>query len=69
MLRTLFSAKAPQDATPAPAAVAGPQAIDPADFKFIGGGAPRGGWPDTESVVVSTDTADTTAVAAPRGGW
>lgn len=68
MLRTLFSAQEPQTATPAPAAAAGLQVIDPADFKFIGGGAPRGGWLEAEVVAATTDTTDET-VAAPRGGW
>jgi hypothetical protein len=44
---------------------AGPRPIDPADFKFIGGGAPRGGWVDpTTTTVAASDT-----VSAPRGGW
>lgn len=43
----------------------GPRLIDPADFKFIGGGAPRGGWVDpTTTTVAASDT-----VSAPRGGW
>ena len=45
-----------------PAAASGLRLIDPSDFKFIGGGAPRGGWPAAESLVEDP-------LSAPRGGW
>ena len=44
MLRTKFFAQTRPTQPAQPAAPAGLRAIDPADFKFIAGGAPRGGW-------------------------
>lgn len=63
MLRTKTPVQNPQtlsqDQLQAPALACGLRAIDPADFKFIGGGAPRGGWLDAEvgenGVILSED--------------
>ena len=70
MLRTKFFAQTRPTQPAQPAAPAGLQATDPADFKFIAGGAPRGGW-TSSSGTTTFDRTDTTelALAAPRGGW
>jgi hypothetical protein len=40
----------------APVRALGPRPIDPADFKFIGGGSPRGGWPDPTTTATTSPT-------------
>ncbi len=41
----------------------GPRPLDPSEFQFVSGGAPRNGWlaPVTTTAVVTP--------AAPRNGW
>jgi hypothetical protein len=41
---------------PVPARAFGPRPIDPADFKFIGGGSPRGGWLDPTTTPTASPT-------------
>ena len=72
MLRTKTTVQFPQTAAKTPAVASGLRAIDPADFKFIGGGAPRGGWLDAEvpeTGVILSEESTALGVAAPRGGW
>jgi hypothetical protein len=44
-------------------AAAGPRLLDPSEFQFVSGGAPRNGWlaPVAATTVVTS--------AAPRNGW
>jgi hypothetical protein len=74
MLRTKTLVQTSKTVAETPAVASGLRAIDPADFKFIGGGAPRGGWLDagsatTNGVILSEDASTALGVAAPRGGW
>jgi len=64
MQRTEIPVQPPKtEAAQALAPASGPRLIDPSEFKFIGGGAPRGGWLDAATVKTTDE------VSAPRGGW
>lgn len=60
MLRTLFSSALSQANQKAAPAAHSAKCIDPSLLKLVAGGAPKGGWLETEAQMASQ---------APKGGW
>ena len=60
MLRTLFRSFLSQTNTKAVSVPNGAKCVDASQLRFVAGGAPKGGWLETEAE---------SQAGAPKGGW